>query len=233
VSCATVETRQDRLELLNRLEKNTERRTAVSGNLMVTSELNGQSVSVPAVLLASFPDKFRLEVQDPVGGLLALVVVNGENFWLFESERKEILTGPLSRIPFPLIPKGSSEELVRYFLARPYMERVRKGDLSESRSVLRVQPSRETLEWDSVPEPVLWKRELGGKTQIKAEYEDYEAKDGLRYPTKLRLTGLGHDGRQRQVLLVWKDWQPSVPDEQKLFQIPQQQTFGRKIKALP
>lgn len=200
---------------------------------MVTAELNGQSVSVPAVLLVSYPDKFRLEVQDPVGGLVALVVVNGEQFWLFERERKEILTGPLNKIPFPLIPRGGSEDLVRYFLARPYMERVRRGDLGESRSVLREQPLRETIEWNDIPEPVLWKRELNGRAQIRVEYDDYEARDGFRYPTKLRLSGLGGDGKQRQVLLVWKDWQASVPSEQKLFQIPQQQTFGRKIKALP
>lgn|GEM_PF-4468633 len=233
LGCATVETKQDRLDLLNRLEKNVAKRDSVSGNLMVTAELNGQSVSVPAVLLVSYPDKFRLEVQDPVGGLIALVVVNGEQFWLFERERNEILTGALSKIPFPLIPKGGSEDLVRYFLARPYIERVRRGEVRDSRSVLREQMLRETVEWSDVPEPVLWKREVNGRTQIRAEYDDYEAKDGLRFPSKLRLTGVGNDGKLRQVLLVWKDWLASVPSEQKLFQIPQQQTFGRKIKALP
>ncbi len=233
LGCTSVQTRQDRVNELSKLAANSEKRNAVSGTLLVTSDVNGQSVTVPAVLLAQFPDKLRLEVQDPVGNILALVVVNGSSFWLYESERREILTGSLERIPFPLIPKGSAEDLVRYFLARPYMERVRKGDLSDSRSVFRESPWREVVEWDSSVEPVLWRRDLNGKNQTLAEYEDYEARDGLHYPTKLRLTGIGGDGKRRQVLLVWKDWQASVPSEQKLFQIPQQQTFGRKIKALP
>ncbi len=228
-----METRKDRLELVDRLEKNAAKRTAVSGTLLLTSELSGKSVTVPAVLLAQWPDKFRLEVQDPVGGLIALVVVNGGSYWLYESERAEILTGSVKNIPFPLIPKGSSEDLVRYFLARPYMDRVRRGELGDSSSVLREQPARETVEWNDIPEPTLWQRVSGGRILHKVEYENYEAKEGLRFPAKVRLTGTGGDGKLRQVLLIWKEWQASVPKTSKLFQIPQPQTFGRKIKVLP
>lgn len=231
-----METRKDRLELVDRLEKNAAKRTAVSGTLLLTSELSGKSVTVPAVLLAQWPDKFRLEVQDPVGGLIALVVVNGGSYWLYEREKAEILTGSVKNIPFPLIPKASSEDLVRYFLARPYMDRVRRGELGDSRSVLREQAVRETVEWDNGPEPILWQRLSGDRILHKVEYENYEAKEGLRFPAKMRLTGASGDGRLRQVLLIWKDWQvsvPSIPKMQMLFQIPQKQTFGRKIKVLP
>ena len=72
-----------------------------------------------------------------------------------------------------------------------------------------------------------------GYAASAAFYEDYEFKSGLHYPTKIRLIGPGPDGKESQILLAWKDWEPSVPAEKKLFQIPQQQTFGRKIKALP
>ena len=212
-----MQTKDERASARAEMLKNGEKRTAISGELLLTTELEGKSVTIPAVLLASWPDKFRLELQDPVGGMLALVVVNGERFWLFEKERKENLTGPLSRIPFPLLPKGGAEDLLRLFLARPDLGRGRKGD---------------TVEWDeTLKEPLAWRRAEGGRKSA-AIYEDYEFRDGARYPTKLRLSGPTADGKSREVVLVWKDWQASVPDVQKLFQIPQQQTFGRPTKAL-
>ena len=212
-----MQTKDERAVARAEMMKNAAKRSAMSGELLVTSELDGKSVTIPAVLLAQWPDKFRLELQDPVGGMLTLVVVNGGSFWLFERGRKEILTGPLKKIPFPLLPKGGAEDLLRLFLARPDPARGRKGDV---------------LEWDDeLREPLAWKRTEAG-ARASAVWEDYEFRDGARYPTKLRLSGPAADGKSREVLLVWKDWQPSVPSEQKLFQIPQQQTFGLKIKAL-
>lgn len=183
----------------------------------MTTRLDGKSVTVPAVLLALWPHQLRLELQDPVGGMLALVVVNGEEFWLFQKERPYILRGPLAKIPFPLLPRGSAEDLLRVFLARP---------------PIREQRSLEKITWDEkMQEPLAWKREVKGGA-VSASYDDYEFREGARYPTKLRLSSPGSDGGMQEVILVWKDWKPSVPSGQKLFQIPQQQTFGRKIKAL-
>lgn len=227
-----MQTKESRRESIDALENNSVRRGAVSGNILFTTDHGGQSVTVPGVLLASFPDKFRLEIQDPVGGMLAIVVVNGERFWLYEQARAEILTGPLASIPFPLLPKGRAEDLVRIFLARPFMNRVRQGEIEGGQSVFRSPPFRETVAWESNGEPTLWRRENGGTLQFSAEYEDYEFRSGLRFPTKLSLNGQGGDRKQRQVRLVWKDWEPSVPGDQKLFQIPQVQNFGRKIKVL-
>lgn len=216
-----MQTKEERASARAEMLKNAGKRTAISGELLVTTELDGKSVTIPAVLLAAWPDKFRLELQDPVGGMLALVVVNGERFWLFEKERKENLTGPLKKIPFPLIPKGGSEDLLRLFLARPDLDS-RKGGGRKG----------DTVEWDErLKEPLVWKRTEGTSKSV-AIYEDYEFRDGARYPTKLRLSGPAADGKAREVTLVWKDWQASVPGEQKLFQIPQQQAFGRPTKAL-
>lgn len=213
-----MQTKDEKAAARAEMLRNSEKRAAISGDLLVTAELDGKSVTIPAVLLAQWPDKFRLELQDPVGGMLALVVVHGESFWLFERERAEILTGPLKKIPFPLLPRGGAEDLLRLFLARPGLE-AKAG-------------RKDTLEWDEgLREPLKWKR-LEGKQLSSATYEDYEARGGARYPTRLRLAGPGADGKMREVVLVWKEWEPTVPGEQKLFQIPQPQTFGRPIKVL-
>jgi len=226
-------TSQSRSQAISALEKNSSQRQAISGNLLITSEHNGSSVTLPAVLLAQYPDKFRLELQDPVGGLIALVVVNGDRFWLYQKERKEINTGPVKKIPFPLLPRSSAEDLVRIFLAKPYIDRIIRSEISDDRSIFEAANSRETVAWASNHEPILWTLEKKGKKQSSAIYEDYEMKSGIRFPTKLKISGVGEDGRYRSALLVWKDWDASVPSEQKLFQIPQPQTFGRKIKVLP
>ena len=219
---------------LSDLVKNSEKRSAVSGNLFVTTELGGRSVTMPAVLLVEFPDHLRLELQDPMGGIVALLVLNGPRAWLYMRDRPEIFTGPADKLPLSLFPTSSVEELVRVFLARPYAERLNKAALSDGKAVFREGGLLETLLWDGrVAEPEEWRRSRAGKGGLSALYEDYEFKAGLRYPTMIKLAGADSEGNQRRITLAWKDWDPSVPEEKKLFQIPQQETFGRKIKALP
>lgn len=207
----------------------------MSGTLLLTTELDGSSVSTPAVILVEWPDKVRLELQDPVGGMLALLVLNGDRFWLYQSERPELLTGPVKKLPFGMIPKVSAEELVRLLLARPYPDRMRQGKIGSGQSVFRDQRLRETVRWnEDDSEPSEWRQAASAANNVvNAIYEDYAFQSGLHYPTKIRLETTGPDGKEKHILLVWKDWEANVPKEKKLFQIPQQQTFGRKIKALP
>jgi hypothetical protein len=201
------------------LIRNSEKRDAVSGNLLVTTELEGKSVTAPAVLLAAFPDRLRLELQDPVGGVLALLVLNGDRFWFYAHDRAEILTGPVRDLPPGLLPRLSAGDIVRFFLARPYADRLRRARLESGMAEFQ----GETVRWDgNLAEPSAWS--VG---DASATYEDYEFRSGLRYPTRIRLAG-----GSRAVTLAWKDWEPSVPGEKKLFQIPQHETFGRKIKEL-
>ncbi len=236
-SCASVGVHSG--EGLAALTRNTEKRSAVSGNLLITSDLKGRSVTAPAVLMVEWPNKLRLELQDPVGGLLTLLVMNDESFWLYESSRAELLTGPVKKLPFGLIPHLSATDLVRIFLARPQLERFRRGapsggvESGPGRALFTEQGLRETLTWSESAEPLEWSRTLSDQISESAFYEDYEAKSGLRYPTKIRLVVPGPEGGERRILLAWRDWDPSVPQRKNLFQIPQQQTFGRKIKVLP
>jgi outer membrane lipoprotein-sorting protein len=220
------------------LVHNSEKRVAVSGNLMVTTEVNGKSVSTPAVLLAEFPDKLRLELQDPVGGILGLLVVNGDRCWLYLHDKPEIFTGPVDRLPFGLFPHVSGEELVRIFLARPYAEHLRNSGLQADRAVFQKNELSETVLWsDSPAEPKEWRSSRTGQGEFVATYEDYEFKAGARYPTRLKLAVKDAEKNERDLTLAWKDWEGSVPQSdskgKKLFEIPQQNTFGRKIKALP
>jgi hypothetical protein len=212
------------------LAKNGAKRDAVSGNLLFTLKDKGKDVTFPAVLLVAFPDKLRLELQDPVGGILVLLVLEGDRFWVYQRDRAEILTGPLKSLPASL--QISSFDAIREFLARPDGDHLARSELRAGEAVFRGPNGVvETVRWtDGFAEPSEWATRHAGR-ESSARYEDYEFKEGVRYPTKIRLAGSDSAGKH-EALLVWKDWAPGVPKEKKLFQIPQQETFGRKIKVL-
>jgi hypothetical protein len=216
-------------DTLSLLAQSSERRSAVAGTLLVTYEAEGKGATAPAVLLVEWPDKLRLELQDPLGGLLALLVLNGDRFWLFEQGRPELLTGPVRKLPFGLVPRLSAAELVGVFLARPDLGLLRGGKLSEGRSEF---PGGAAT-WNGEGDLLAWSRSTGAGHFLEADYEDYEARSGVRYPTKIRLAGPGPGGLHRRILLAWKDWDTIVPNGENAFRIPQAKAFGRKIKALP
>jgi hypothetical protein len=228
----------DSRAFLDQLIANSEKRAAVSGNLLVTTEVKGKSVTTPAVLLVKYPDQLRLELQDPVGGILALLVLNEGKFWFYRHDGKEILTGPLSAAPAGLLPAIDLPSIPRLFLARPDELALKKGMALDGKVTFHYDVGPMDLEevsWKGdLAEPSEWKRITGDKEKITllAQYDDYEFKSGVRYPTKIRLTKQLSGFDPQSALLAWKDWEPSVPESKKLFQIPQPETFGRKIKVL-
>lgn len=203
----------------------------MSGTLLFTTTQKGKSVTAPAVMLVEWPDKLRLELQDPVGSVLGLLVINGDRFWLYQQNRKENLTGPLSAMPVEVQLPFDAERLVRVFLARPDWAAFRDAPLGEGNTLRRpIDGGTEFVSYDAGSfTPESFGLETKGGARMLAEYDDYTAQSGLRFPTKVRLS---NEAIHRSVLLVWKDWQPTVPQEKKLFQIPQQRDFGRPTKAL-
>ena len=93
-------------------------------------------------------------------------------------------------------PSLSAADLVRVFLARPDLERAGRGERADHKSVFREKNLSETVAWDSVPEPTEWKREISGRPAIAALFEEYEAKSGQHYPSRIRLVGTGPDGKE-------------------------------------
>jgi outer membrane lipoprotein-sorting protein len=203
----------------------------MSGTLLLTTERNGKSVTVPAVMLVQYPDKLRLEIQDPVGSTLALLIIQGERFWLYQKDRRENLTGPLSAIPSEVRFPFNAEDLTRVFLARPYWSAFEGMAVGEGFKVSRAtKTGRETLAYDSRElTPVSWRSESKGFSAATAAFEEFEARDGARYPTRIRLSA---NAGGKSVLVVWKDWQPSVAKTKNHFEIPPSQDFGRPTKAL-
>ena len=81
--------------------------------------------------------------------------------------------------------------------------------------------------------PESWSFLHPGEPERIVTYEEYEAKSGVLYPTRIRLFTRRADGQDDSLLIVWDEWEPTIPKNEKLFQIPQPQAFGRPTKALP
>jgi outer membrane lipoprotein-sorting protein len=228
-SCATIPKNADPKDSLLRLQRNCELRKAISGTAFFTSKVNGKSVSAPAVILAKWPDRLRIELQDPAGGLLGLMVFAEGKFWFYQHDRPEILTGSIRSFPSEHMAGVSATDLVRVFLARPPFEKVPVDAVRNGEANFHLGPFAETIRWDEKTlQPLQWVEVKGDGSSSLAEFGDYEFRQGAHYP---RLFSLKQG--ERQSIVSWREWEPSVPEEKKLFQIPQQQTFGRKIKALP
>jgi hypothetical protein len=205
----------------------------MSGTVRITHTAGGKSITVPGVLLVDWPDRLRLELQDPVGSLLALLVVNGDRFWLYQSNRKENLTGPLSRLPsgisFPFV----ASDWVRVFLARPGFSDFRSATATGAKAEIQTKEGSQSLAWSPDRFQIQeWMKKIPGLPVCVARYEEYTSRSGRLFPTKLRLiSGLGEAG-ERSALVEWTEWEPQVFNK-KLFQIPPSKDFGRKTKALP
>lgn len=179
-----------------------------------------------------WPDKLRLEVQDPVGSMLALLIVNGDRFWLYQQDRKENLTGPLSRLPGVVLPAMSPQDLLRIFLARPDLAPFAAGVRGDSSATAQVKDGRQALSWQGNL-LTKWEFMAAGGASSSVEYQGYEFRSGAHYPSKIHLERKAPGQQEESVLLLWNDWEASVPKEKKLFHLPPQQQFGRPTKALP
>lgn len=230
VSCATTQ----KSSSLVTVQKNSNQRSDASGTGSITWISKDKNVAAPAVLLVSWPDKLRLEIQDPIGGVLALLVINGENFWWYASDQKEILTGKAGKMKEAVGIPFEAQDLVRAFLGRPGVEKWADAKLLGNSAKLETPLWEEELQWsDRLNEPTLWRRVFKTGARVQVLFEDYNVRFGASYPSKVRIESLQKDRRDLTISWVWNDWQPRVPSEKKLFQIPQEQVFGRKIKALP
>jgi outer membrane lipoprotein-sorting protein len=229
-SCAHAPPKIDKADVLQRLQRNAEQRKAMAGTAFYTNKLSGKAVRAPAVVLVRWPDSLRLELQDPAGGLLGLILVSGERFWLYRHDRPEILTGPLKSFPEWQLPQGAgASDLLRIFLARPPFEKVPVTAVRDGEASFAAGGIAETILWDGKSlQPRKWTELRASGEFMEVTYDDFAFRSGAHYPGTITFS----QGNDLSVI-QWREWEPSVPDEQKLFQIPQQQTFGRRIKILP
>lgn len=216
------------------MRANAEKRSVISGSGFFSWKDKQTNIAAPGVLLVSWPDRLRLEVQDPIGGTQALLVVNGESFWWYSAQEKEIFTGRVARLQQALGFSFMAQDLVQAFLARSDFSLNWMGD-DCSYCVQAVEKGlRQRLYWsDRLNEVVEWEKNFSGRRRGVVSWEDFMLRLGVSFPRKTRLDSYVNGELEQSISWVWNEWQPSLVNDKNLFEIPQKERFGRKIKILP
>ena len=218
------------------VRKNTEKRQKISGSGAFSWVTQDKNLAAPGIVLAEWPNKLRLEVDDPLGSILVLLIINEDKFWWYNNDDPYIVTGPLSRLQESAGIPFQANDLVRAFLARPKvleLDRV-KASGNTSASVDYTNGEREGMDWSGQNlEPVKWTKVRPKAQRIEINFEDYEIKFGASFPKKVKLEKFNGPDKAQLLSWTWNDWQPQISAPAKVFQIPQEQHFGRKIKSLP
>lgn len=205
-----------------------------SGSIAWVSQNPKRNIAAAGVLLIESPDRLRLEVQDPLGNILALLVVNGDRLWWFSNEEKAITmargNGLAQLLAFPI----TGAEFVRAWLARPSLDGFAWSDEGEGETVFaRTHRGRtERLVWlNRTEEPEQWVRAYSANSELRVDYDDYAMHGGVEFPETVRITVLIDGKEENSLLWNWRDWRATVPDRPELFQIPQPNPERRPVKS--
>ncbi|MCO5144161.1 MAG: hypothetical protein M9962_13820 [Oligoflexia bacterium] len=157
--------------------------------------------------------------------------MNQDQFWWYSRSEPSIVYGSVKYLEKIIGMEVDAKELVSRLLPRFFFERFQVG--TGKQAVMKKGKDTTTIEWsDRLWEVVGWVKESGDK-KSQIQYENYSVKFGLSYPQKIRM--LSYLGKQelQNLTWAWKDWRPEVSKNEKLFLVPQPETFGKPIKALP
>ncbi len=197
--CATVSNRPDE----GARKAGEPARSVLAGSGFISWKAKDRDVAAPGVMVVRHPDQLRLELNDPVGGTLALLVIDGGKFFWSSKDDPVNTTGDvrlLQRlVPIPI----EGKELVGALLARQL------GDPAEMVTELR-----------------------GGSLEVKVEYEDYSIREGVSVPKLVRISLLREEKLHSRLTWTWSEVRPHLPDRSDLFRIPPKNTFGKRTNTL-
>ena len=176
--------------------------------------------------MIDWPDRMRMEVQDPLGGMVALLVLNGDDFWTYNEEEGVAWIGDMTQpkvnrvLPLPL----NSEQYLRILLARPKLEEAEVKYTKEPNSAWLGYPGksrRDFLRWDPTNEqPMLWRIEFGKWYYIEVKYSDYKDRAGVPYPTKIQIRYVKQDRTRLILVWRWQELRTFLPRISDVFEIP-------------
>ena len=191
------------LSELEKLKVSMEKRTALSGNGSISIVTKEQNISAPGVLVLQWPNKLRLEVQDPMGATQALLIFNEQQFWWDDTKQNKPVIGPLNHpslqniVPIPL----SGTSLIGALLGRVDTE------------VITDQSLR-------LGEPLSALYTFSNNRVVRVEYESYETVGGLSYPSLIRIVLQVAGTETSRLVWRWSDAQPNGGALPQIFQIP-------------
>lgn len=219
---------------LQEVKNNSEKRLQIAGQGNISWKSKSRNIACLGTLLVNGLNQLRFELQDPLGGTLALLVIHDQEFWWYDAESKELLQGSVKRLSKILGWGLEATELARVFLARPeFLADPAMVIEKQDRVVQRHGDWLDEIIWsDRLWEPVQWNFSLANGDRAQVFFEDYSVQHGASVPLKIRIESLTLAGEPKSISWVWKDYVPRVGANPGFFKIPQDQNFGRKTKFL-
>lgn len=218
---------------LPRLRANSDKRILASGTGNVAWRSPKRSIAAAGVLAIEFPTRLRLEVQDPVGGMIALLVLNDGKFWSYLEEKGEAVTGATtdpgfrSLVPLPL----GADDLVRVLLAKPHLPLDRwTYASSHSGKIVREDGRVDFFDWDPSQEQLRqWRLDLGKGQFVRADYSDYRIRGGIAYPQRIELRWLEGERERFRLVWTWSDLATYLPQVSNIFAVPP--AWGENVRT--
>lgn len=174
------------------------------GNIAWNSAQKKMAAAVS--MAAAWPNSLRLEIQDPFGGRIALLLIHGENFWWESQEDSRAYTGTLRSkelkqiLPWPVL----EVPLVAILL-------LRSGEGAQ-------------VGWNErFQEPSYWQI----NSSWRVNYNDYQISSGQYFPAEMRILA-----KSEELIFRWQDWQTKADLPQKIFQIPPPDSIASRYRRL-
>lgn len=222
---------------LQRLVTAGKKRTKASGAGSVVWKSKARNIGARGVLILDWPSRLRLEVQDPLGGMVAFLVIAEDEFWSYREEAGIAWRGSIGAseskrlLPIPM----SGEDYLRVLLARPPVEAAQVKYVSNQSNSAQLTyaefPERvDYLEWDLAnEEPVRWILEWKDTRKVEVFYSDYRPVAGTRFPGKISILYSVGDIERLQLIWRWSDLEAYLPKVGDLFTIPP--SWGEAIRT--
>ncbi len=202
----------------------------MSGTGFISWKTKQENIAAPGVLILEAPDRLRLEVQDPAGGVHALLILNGTRFFWFSAKDPTNLVGPVSRLRAITSVALSGEYLVRALSANILPNGFRPIDNGWERGRGGVV---EKVSETSAGDLEEWSAEnLENGWRVNASYEDYAVRFGVSVPQVIKVALFERGQFKSALTWKWTDLRFEGAADDKLLQIPSGRAFGKLTKQL-
>lgn len=213
--------------VFQRVLDNTEARVVASGSGNFSFRSPKRNVSAAGILVVSWPGSYRLELQDPLGGMVGLLVVHAGQYWAYVDSRGRPLRGAVGDVGarkaflLPVLP----DDLARLLLAKPNFAQAEFSYTgARPGGVLRYAefPGRsDRIFWDSASEQLSeWHLDLRQGARVEAKYSNYRARSGINFPHRVELHWFRGQENLLTLVWTWSDLETYIPQSSNLFQIP-------------
>lgn len=189
------------------------------------------NIAAQGVLIIEGPERMRLEIQDPVGGTQALLILNGERFFWFMAEAAHNWAGPVAKLHKVATVSLSGEQLVRVLLGSPNLSGFvskSEGEWEKETEVAKehifANSSGELGVWNIAKKNTAW--------TMHASYENYAVRSGVSVPYLTQIELLESNKLKSRFVWKWNDFRFEGATNDALLRIPSGAFLGKPTKVL-